>query len=79
MRRQYWAALAGGGLSAALAVLTLISHEWIEFVFGVDPDHANGGLEWAFVAVTAIAAVMCFWWARVEYKRSHVNGLTDHG
>jgi hypothetical protein len=79
MRRQYWAALVGGGISAALAVLTLISREWIEFVFGVDPDHGNGGLEWAIVAVTAITAVMCFWWARVEYKRSQPGGLTDHG
>jgi len=79
MRRQYWAALVGGGISAALALLTLISREWIEFVFGVDPDHGNGGLEWAIVAVTAISAVICFWWARVEYKRSQPGGLIDHG
>jgi hypothetical protein len=79
MRRQYWAALMGGGISGALAVLTLISREWIEFIFGVDPDHGNGGLEWAIVAVTAITAVACFWWARVEYKRSQPGGLADHG
>jgi hypothetical protein len=79
MRLQFWGALAGGGLSATLAVLTLISREWIEILFGVDPDGGNGSLEWAIVAAAAVIAVVCFWWARVEWKRVRLNEVTGHG
>jgi hypothetical protein len=79
MRLQFWGALVGGGLSAALAVVTLISREWIEFLFGVDPDGGNGGLEWAIVMATAVIAVACYWWARVEWKRVRLSEVTHHG
>ena len=79
MRLQFWGALAGGGLSTVLAVVTLISREWIEFLFGVDPDGGNGSLEWAIVVATAVIAVMCFWWARVEWKRVRLSEVTHHG
>lgn len=70
VRRQYWAALVVGGLGAVLAVLTLITREWIEIVFGVDPDGGNGGLEWAIVVVTAVTAIVCLGYARVEWRRA---------
>ena len=78
-RRRFWAALVLGGVSAVLAVVTLITREWIEIVFGVDPDDGNGGLEWAIVVVTAVSAIVCFWWARVEWKRARFSEVTPHG
>jgi hypothetical protein len=78
MRRQFWAALVGGGLSTALAVVTVISRDWIEFLFGADPDGGNGGLEWGIVVVTAVTAIVCFWWARVEWKRGRFSEVTHH-
>ncbi len=79
MRRPLWAALLGGGLSAALTVVSLISRDWIEFLFGLDPDGGDGGLEWGIVVVTAVTAIMCFWWARVEWQRARFSEATHHG
>jgi hypothetical protein len=33
-------------VGAALSVLTLLWPEWIEEIFGVEPDGGNGSLEW---------------------------------
>ena len=33
-------------LFAATALLTLVQCDWLEAVFGVDPDQHNGSLEW---------------------------------
>ena len=33
-------------MGAALSVLTLVWPEWIEEIFGVEPDGGNGSLEW---------------------------------
>jgi hypothetical protein len=54
VRWRLWleAALAAG--AGVMGVLTLFWHDWIEAVFGVDPDHGNGSLEWivAFALLT---------------------------
>jgi hypothetical protein len=70
-RWRFWAAVAVGGLSAVLAVMTLVSREWIEIFFRVDFDHGNGSLEWVIVVITAAIAVICLSWARVEWRRAH--------
>jgi hypothetical protein len=41
-------------IGAALAVLTLAWPEWIEEIFGVEPDGGNGSLEW-IIAVGFLA------------------------
>lgn len=55
--------------SGLLFVVTLISKEWIEIVFGVDPDKGSGALEWAIsfglLAITIAFAVL----ARREQRR----------
>lgn len=81
MRRQFWAAVVVGGISAVIAVITVVSHEWIEFVFGVEPDNGNGSLEWAIVIVTALIALTCLGWARVEWRRTQAAVISgeSHG
>jgi hypothetical protein len=76
---RFWAALVLGCISAGLFVLTLITREWIEVVFGVDPDRGSGALEWAIVLVTAVAAIACLGYARFEWRRVKLAGANGHG
>lgn len=72
MRRRYWAELVGALVSAALGVITVLSAEWIEVVFHVDPDGGDGTLEWLIVGIAATASLACGVLARVEWRRSAV-------
>lgn len=72
MQRSFWVKCGLACSSAILLVVTLAWHDWIELVFGVDPDHGSGALEWLIVALTAVST---FWFAasaRTEW-RSHAR------
>ena len=49
------------GLAAILGmatILTAVWPDWIEGVFGFDPDGGNGSVEWLIVAVLAVVTVV---------------------
>jgi hypothetical protein len=50
-------------------VVTVIDPEWIEAVFGVDPDHGNGSLEWLFSAALLIVCLAFAGLARRTRRR----------
>ena len=68
--RRFWLELGLAGFSAFLLVLTLITREWIEAIFGVDPDHGNGSLEWLIVVAALVATVTFSVLARLEWQRA---------
>jgi hypothetical protein len=70
VRFAFWVEAALAGLTALLAVLTVAWRDWVESVFGFDPDHHNGSFEWELVAVCCVATIVFSLLARREYRRA---------
>jgi hypothetical protein len=68
-RIRFWTCAALAVLSAGLALLTLITREWIEVLFGVDPDKGSGALEWAIVIALFVASAALALVARSDMRR----------
>ena len=68
-RRRFWVEVLLALVSAALFAITLVWHDWIELIFGVDPDEGNGLVEvlvsGSFLAMTLVFAVF----SRLEWRR----------
>jgi hypothetical protein len=60
--------VALAALSALLLVVTLIWRDWLEIVFGVDPDRGSGEVEWAIVGLGALGALIFAALARADWK-----------
>jgi hypothetical protein len=70
MRLRFWIEVGLAAASALLLVVTLITREWIELVFGVDPDNGSGSLEWLIVALTAATTIAFAVAARLEWRHA---------
>jgi hypothetical protein len=70
LRRRFWLESGLATVTGVLAVVTVFWHDWIEAVFGVDPDKGSGSAEWLAVAVLAVITVALIAGARVEWRRS---------
>ena len=68
VRRRFWVETILGVVFAVMLIVTLISREWIEEIFGVDPDGGSGALEWAIVAALGVGAVVAGVLARREWR-----------
>jgi hypothetical protein len=47
-----------------------VQRDWIEVVFGVDPDQANGTLEWLIVAILLAVTITLCTLASYEWRRT---------
>jgi hypothetical protein len=68
--RGFVVRLALAAASAALVVVTLGWHDWVEIVFRVNPDRGNGWLEWLIVAAAFGLTLTFSVSARREWRRS---------
>jgi hypothetical protein len=68
-RIRFWIEIALAALEAGLALLTIFTREWIELLFGIDPDQGSGALEWAIVGALFVASVALALAARWDRNR----------
>jgi hypothetical protein len=69
LRPRFWLEAALAGVCASLYVATVVVPDWIEVVFGVDPDRGSGALE-VLVSVVALTVSVSFaLLAHVERRR----------
>ncbi len=72
-RWRLWLEIGLASASALLAAITFVAPQWIERVFGVDPDEGSGSLEWLIVGGLLMAAVVLSLLARVEWRRTRAG------
>ena len=75
LRFRFWVEAALGTLTGLLCALTLVTREWIELLFGIDPDGGSGALEWAIVASLLGVTIAFSLSARAEWRRGKGIGL----
>jgi hypothetical protein len=71
VRTRFWVELVLAVLAVGLLVLTLVWHDWIEKVFGVEPDGGSGAVEWLIVVGLLAVSVFLALAARREWRRGH--------
>ena len=58
-RRPFWVVVGAATITGTLALTTAIVPDWIELVFGWDPDHGDGSVE-RWLVIWLIIAGLCF-------------------
>jgi hypothetical protein len=78
---RFWAAIFVAALAVvvALAVVAAVVPDWIEEVFGAEPDGGSGALEWALTPALAGVAGLALWTARAEWRRLSATETRDIG
>jgi hypothetical protein len=81
VRRRISFESASAAVVGGCAILTAIWPDWIETLFGVDPDNHSGAVEWGVVLVLAIMAAVLSAFARIDgsvTRRSGRRGPVRH-
>ena len=74
VRLRFWLELVMALGSGALLLLTIAVPDWIEVVFGIDPDAGNGSVERTIAVVLAVITIVFLGLAGFEWRvRQHVN------
>jgi hypothetical protein len=70
IRRLFWVEAGLATITGLLAFVTPIFPDWIELVFGWDPDRSDGSAERLIVAVLCLVTVVLVAAARREWRRT---------
>ena len=69
VRARFWVEVVCGTIGFVLLAVTLLSREWIEFLFGVDPDGGSGALEFTIALGLLAGAATAALLALREWRR----------
>lgn len=72
LRYRFWIEATLALCTGVLAIVTLFWHDWIETIFGVDPDKGNGSSEWLVVAGLLIITTILAFGARIEWRHARL-------
>jgi hypothetical protein len=72
LRWRFWLETGLAIVTSIVFVFTLVQRDWIEIVFGVDPDQGIGTLEWLIVGALLVVSITFFTLARYEWRRARV-------
>jgi hypothetical protein len=72
LRYRFWLESSLGLITGAVAIITLFWHDWIETIFGIDPDQGSGSAEWLVVAILLAVTSVLFIGARLEWRRARL-------
>jgi hypothetical protein len=67
---RFWLETGIATVTSILFVITLVRRDWIEIVFGIDPDNRNGALEWLIVGALLVMTITLFTLASYEWRRT---------
>lgn len=70
-RMRAWLATVFAVVGLGLCVLTLVWSEWIELLFGVDPDRGSGALELLVAGAFLVASLLLAGQARRDWRIVH--------
>lgn len=70
LRWHFWLETSMALVTGILFVITLVQRDWIEIVFGVDPDSQSGALEWLVVGALLVATIALFLLASYEWRKA---------
>jgi len=70
LRVQFWLETIAGSVTGLMFLVTVLWRDWIEGLFGWDPDQHSGAVEWLVVGGLLIVTVALFSAARVEWRRA---------
>ncbi len=72
LRRRFWIEAVLASAIGVVAIVTLFWRDWIETVFGVDPDKGRGSAEWLVVVILIFVTATLAAGARLEWCRARL-------
>lgn len=68
-RTRFWIEVTLATLSGIFFLMTVLWRDWIEIIFGIDPDNGDGSAEWKIAIGAAALTVVFAVLARIEWRR----------
>ena len=72
LRRRFWIEISLAVITSILFFVTLVQRDWIEVIFGIDPDNYSGTLEWLIFAALLATTITLLTLASYEWRRAWV-------